>query len=117
MRFQDGMSQVEALAKLPILQALGYQYAYIKVQDMDVGQEEGLGILSRHPIASTSSFSFTPLTAPPDGGDAVSVPANRVCFQALVNTSTIGPVNFFVTHWSVNDYEQCRSAVQLMQVC
>eukprot|EP00026_Physarum_polycephalum_P007153 Phypoly_transcript_07209.p1 GENE.Phypoly_transcript_07209~~Phypoly_transcript_07209.p1 ORF type:complete len:439 (+),score=51.74 Phypoly_transcript_07209:338-1654(+) len=78
-----------------------YKYSvYEKVQDEQQGEEEGLGILSKYPILESSSINF---------GNT-----NRKCLQSLIQTPH-GNINFFVTHFSLNDIEQCTHALMLWE--
>ncbi len=86
VRLYENENQLQGLLKqLPS----EYRYVYSKMRSETNGQEEGLAVMSRHEILSTSTLVL----------ETEGAKDNRACLHALVNVTSFGLVNFFVTHF------------------
>jgi len=104
IRYYEGQSQLQQLQSL----LPDYPYsAYLEVlKGLAVGKEEGIGILSRYPIVNTT---FTQYHSPESKANADT----RKCLNALIEIPGLGKINFFVTHFGLDDHEQCTQASNL----
>jgi len=95
-----------SMASITVLDQIGEQlpaFPYKAFQNTSVS--EGLGLLSKYPIVATSVLVLQ--TATMDDTN------KRICLHTLVNTSTIGLINIFVTHLTYGDKGQCMSVIKL----
>eukprot|EP01116_Phalansterium_solitarium_P000056 TRINITY_DN10042_c0_g1_i1.p1 TRINITY_DN10042_c0_g1~~TRINITY_DN10042_c0_g1_i1.p1 ORF type:complete len:401 (+),score=88.25 TRINITY_DN10042_c0_g1_i1:51-1253(+) len=85
-----------------------YPYAYFENATTvgDDGTNEGVGVLSKHPIVETGHRNFAL-----EGGSDLN---RRIALYVTVNTPQIGLVNVVVTHFSYDTGNQCRNVADLM---
>ena len=75
VRKYENENQLQGLLKLLPNE---YQYVYEKVRDEDEGEEEGVALMSRHPVLTASSFMT----------ESYGAKDNRVCLHSLINITT-----------------------------
>ncbi len=101
VRFDGNVNQAQQIAD-----EIGdprYKVAFCEVHpEPNAGRNEGIAIMSRHPIISTGSVALK-------GGS----PRNRRIFYARINVPIIGEILFFVTHMT---YEESKQCAQMMAV-
>eukprot|EP01103_Thecamoeba_quadrilineata_P012850 TRINITY_DN3420_c0_g1_i2.p1 TRINITY_DN3420_c0_g1~~TRINITY_DN3420_c0_g1_i2.p1 ORF type:complete len:145 (+),score=14.59 TRINITY_DN3420_c0_g1_i2:74-508(+) len=88
-----------------------YRWSYFEgATTIDDDGVEGLAILSRYPIESTSKLI---LSSDPNDLDTNT----RVCLFAHIDHPFAGKINFYVTHLSYHRSQQCRNAKEITKSC